>query len=365
MKYFEVDSKIKITDFDSKYIDLDKSVFFDIETTGFSPKTAHLYLIGCVYKPADKDTLYLRQWFLEDVNYEKELIIEFMEFIKDYKYLITFNGNGFDIPFLQNKIAGYKLLYDINCFESIDIFKEAYKVRKLLKLQNLKQKSIEEFFGIYREDKFSGGDLISVYSAYLENHDERLKKVLLLHNLEDIKAMPLLLNIFTYTDIFKEKFDVNSCEIMTIEGKNYKKEFIIQGKLHSKINSRVSFGFGEYYFTAYGDTFKFKVDIYTGGLKYFYKEYKDYFYLPNEDRAVHKSVAFFVDKNFRTKAKAANCYSKKTGNFIPQPSEIMEPYFKIEYNDKTTYVELTKEFAENMESVKKYVSSCLLYLLSR
>ena len=40
-------------------------------------------------------------------------------------------------------------------------------------------------------------------------------------------------------------------------------------------------------------------------LKYFYDNYKDYFYLPKEDTAIHKSVATYVDKDFRQKAKTA------------------------------------------------------------
>ena len=70
--------------------------------------------------------------------------------------------------------------------------------------------------------------------------------------------------------------------------------------------------------------------------------------------AIHKSVAFYVDKDYRTKAKAANCYSKKTGRFLPEFSDIISPYFKIEYNDKTMYFEMTDEFMQNKEQIKLY-----------
>lgn len=46
-------------------------LFFDIETTGFSPKTSALYLIGVLYY--QKDNWYLKQWFANDYNSEKEL----------------------------------------------------------------------------------------------------------------------------------------------------------------------------------------------------------------------------------------------------------------------------------------------------
>ncbi len=42
-----------------------------------------------------------------------------------------------------------------------------------------------------------------------------------------------------------------------------------------------------------------------GKMKYFYSNYKDYYYLPQEDIAIHKSVAGFVDKEFRQQALAS------------------------------------------------------------
>ncbi|GEM_PF-5794944 len=56
---------------------------------------------------------------------------------------------------------------------------------------------------------------------------------------------------------------------------------------------------------------------YTGELKHFYKDYKNYYYLPAEDQAYHKSVSGFVDRSARVQATARTAYTKKTGTFIP------------------------------------------------
>ena len=56
--------------------------------------------------------------------------------------------------------------------------------------------------------------------------------------------------------------------------------------------------------------------------------------------AIHKSVAQFVDKEHRTKAKKDNCYTKKTGIFAKEFSEIFKPAFKEEYNSKEFYFEI-------------------------
>lgn len=97
-------------------------------------------------------------------------------------------------------------------------------------------------------------------------------------------------------------------------------------------------------------------------MKFFYKNYKDYYYLPKEDISIHKSVAFYVDKDYRTKAKAATCYSKKTGKFLPQFNEQIEPYFKIDYYDKTNYFELTDEVKNNPLILQNYTIHILEYL---
>ena len=65
------------------------------------------------------------------------------------------------------------------------------------------------------------------------------------------------------------------------------------------------------YFIGSDNEGKLRVPIYEEEMKYFYSNYKDYYYLPQEDIAIHKSVASFVDKEFRQQALASNCYTRK------------------------------------------------------
>ena len=62
----------------------------------------------------------------------------------------------------------------------------------------------------------------------------------------------------------------------------------------------------------------FLIELTEGTLKkHFYPDYKDYFYLPFEDRAVHKSIGSCVDKDARVKTTASNCYTKTTAFSCP------------------------------------------------
>jgi hypothetical protein len=174
--------------------------------------------------------------------------------------------------------------------------------------------------------------------------------MLLLHNFEDITGMASILNIISYSDFFNGHFT-----IANILEDTEKKELKFELSLGSSLPKRISHGIGPYYLTAAGNTAHLKVRLHTDELKYFYPNYKDYYYLPYEDTSIHKSVAFYVDKDYRTKAKAANCYSKKTGKFLPQYQDIVSPYFKIDFHDKVTYFETTPDFL-NKQRISKELS---------
>ena len=339
------------------------SVYFDIETTGFAPASTNIYLIGCIY---EKDgNYYLSQFFAEDVMDEAELITSFFDIIKDYSNLIHYNGSGFDIPYIIKKCDFLGIPCDFNGINSIDIYKAIQPVKSLFKLPNLKQKTIEEFFNIKREDKYSGGELINVYNSYLKKPDNELLDILLCHNREDVYNMTTICPIMNYSCLLEDGFKVESIYDKDSHTTNMlpKKEIYITLKTDKNVPVRTSIGNDKFYFTIYRNTARVCIQAYTDELKYFYPNYNDYYYLPNEDCAIHKSVAFYVDKNFRTKAKAANCYSKKTGVFLPQYSEIITPYFKIDYFDKISYFEYTDEFKSDTTLICKYVNHILKTLL--
>lgn len=330
-------------------------LFFDIETTGFSSKTTQLYLIGCLYFENNRPIL--KQWFAENPIDEPELLKEFFNFTKNYQYLVHYNGSGFDIPYLLQKCQQYNLPYDFSCIHSIDLYKSILPYKKFLKLDSLKQKSIENFLDINRNDIYSGGELISIYYEYQKTKSKELYELLLLHNHDDLMGLVQILPVLSYKDFLQGNFHITQVELNSIKTIEQipSMELILTLSLRNPLSKRISFGAHGLYFTSYDHTCKMKISIYTGELKYFYPNYKDYYYLPLEDTAIHKSVAFYVDKDYRTKAKAANCYSKKTGRFLPQYKEIMSPYFKIDYFDKISYFELTDEYIKHPEKLHTYI----------
>ncbi len=338
-------------------------LFFDIETTGFSPMETVLYLIGCVYRTGDHYTV--KQWFANETTSEKEIISTFINFTQNFKALVHYNGNGFDIPYLIKKCDFYNINYDFSHLESIDIYKQIQPIKRIFKTENLKQKTMELFMNVSRVDTYSGGDLITIYHNYLKTQNPDSEKLLLLHNYDDIIGMTQLFPIINYTSLINEDFDISNIflqESLSISGLE-QKNLIIECVLPVQVPKTISYGNDYYYFIVSNNVLKINIKVYTKELKYFYQNYHDYYYLPKEDKAIHKSVAFYVDKNFRTKAKAGTCYGKKSGLFLPQFKELFSPFFKIDYHDSISYFEYSEDFSENLLDVKKYIIHIIHTLL--
>ena len=87
-------------------------------------------------------------------------------------------------------------------------------------------------------------------------------------------------------------------------------ELIYEMITDTNIPKKISYGNDDCYIVVKDNTIVLKVNLFDGKLKFYHDNYKDYYYLPTEDMAIHKSVATFVDKSYRQPATADNCYGK-------------------------------------------------------
>lgn len=360
----------------AKKYNADKIAFFDIETTGFTANNTYLYLIGCIY--TEGSSMHLIQWFAEDIREEADLIRNFFDFIKDYDILVHYNGSGFDIPYITKKCEMFQLKYSFDNIQNLDLYKIISPIKKIFGLKNHKQKSIEEFLNVKREDTLNGGDLIGVYQSYLgKKRIENLKKsrnlqstedvliresenllhFLLLHNEDDLKGLVRICPILYYIDLFDREFQIVQASVNN-------GQFIVHLEYDFKLPSRISFGNECIFINAYQSSAIIYIKAYEGEMKHFYDNYRDYYYLPEEDRAVHKSLAIFVDKEYRKKATPATCYTKKQGVFVPQYHPVLNPYFKFKYDDKVTFVEVHTDFLFQEENLTRYINHILNYIIN-
>lgn len=340
-------------------------LFFDIETTGLSADRAAVYLIGCAWY--EKDTWRLKQWFADTKEAEKEILTAFAAHCARFDTLAHFNGDRFDIPFLTARCERARIPAPFSALKSQDLYRLAKPLKKLLGLGNLKQKTLEQFLKIGREDKFSGGDLIEVYRIYLGNHDEKLERFLLLHNEEDVKGMTGLLAILDYADWLEGTFVFRKMErtkYRTYEGAEAEECFLtfsFPDPLPAPFSSRHPSGA---VLAVRRDQLTLRLPILHGALRHYYPNYRDYYYLPLEKKALHKSVADFVDPAYREKATRENCCVIKEGDFLPQPCERIEPVFQTGPKDKTYYWEYCESALHSEETASAFLKDWLKCFVS-
>ncbi|WP_202708272.1 ribonuclease H-like domain-containing protein [Sporosalibacterium faouarense] len=193
-----------------KFLDLisNKEVlFFDIETTGFNRTKNSIVLIGMLY--AQGTSIIIEQYFAESLNDEFQLLQAFKNLISKFDVLVSFNGDTFDIPFLNSKYKTHNIDFSIDRDNSFDILKLVRKNKNILGLENCKLKTLEKRLGFNRKDEISGKDSIKIYKSYLKTQNKIYKDIVLQHNFDDIYYLPKTLQIYDLiTDITSLNFNL-------------------------------------------------------------------------------------------------------------------------------------------------------------
>ena len=330
-------------------------LFFDIETTGLSWRRSHLYLLGAVfYTP---EGWLQKQWFCQRPGEEKDLLEIFSSLLEQKKTLIHFNGNTFDIPYLMHKSTFYQMELNWDGTTSLDLYQKLLPFKKLLGLEHMRQKDLERYLGRSREDLFSGGELISLYQEYLKTADERLLSVLLLHNREDVSEMTGLLPLLELSRLFSGSWEGTVEAQVTPD-----LQLLLKPAVSLSLPLDFTYDASCCQLSAHQGKLTLDIPILQDTLKYFFPDYKNYFYLPLEDRAIHKSVGAYVNKEHREKAKASTCYQKQTGQFLPQFSEEISPSFRWEYRDSCSWFLWDDKMAQDSSWCVRYFNHLLSHI---
>ncbi|WP_312651420.1 ribonuclease H-like domain-containing protein [Aminipila sp.] len=181
----------------------------DIETTGLSPHNSHFILGGLLlYTDAG---VTLKQYFAESLEEEKQALVAFLEDIRTLDIVITYNGKHFDIKYLKARMSELGILRDYQFPFNLDLYlilNGHSTLRKLL--PNLKQKTVENFMGLWstRTDEISGAESVQMYKQFLTTQSSELRHLIMLHNSDDVLQLSQLLPVLEKSDIHKAFFSL-------------------------------------------------------------------------------------------------------------------------------------------------------------
>lgn len=405
--------------------DPEDSLFFDIETTGLSAASSHLFLIGTIYQK--EGHWLLTQYLAERTAEEADLLQAFLQDAASFSSLIHFNGTTFDLPYINARAKALRLPA-LSGQASVDLYQRLRPLKKLTGTAHMKQTDLEAFAGWARTDTLTGKHMVAMFHAYEKSSDPELLRLMLLHNHDDLIGMTHLLPLAAYrmladgqiaritdafltvpaseehpepkasataaklcsaaslqqshpADILSESTAQKQClpnkNLLTGPQKTAGPEdatpqlqiqFTLTAPLPSELALSIPCSVSEpeqnfFQLFVKNTTAILKIPGISTELKYFFPDYKNYYYLPLEDQAIHKSVAAYVEKEYRVPAKAATCYTRKSGFFYPQPSAILAPAFRFSYESPGSYFTWQEAYQANPELLRPLLLSILARIL--
>lgn len=212
---------------DPIYAVLKETLFFDIETTGLG-HYHRIMLLGMV-NVINTNQIEIIQLFDDTGTSEYQILSEFIEILRTNspKSFITFNGDAFDIPFINARMVKHSFNYCVDKLLNIDLLKIARKNKAVFPGEKLNLKSIENYLGIQREDQISGAESILQYKAFLETQNPSIKDTILMHNFDDLKNMVPLSKLLEFLSN-KEIAMLSSTSINYNQQKWYLRDFMIK-----------------------------------------------------------------------------------------------------------------------------------------
>ena len=303
-----------------------------------------------------------------------------------YDTIIEYNGDRFDLPYLRDKYEAYGMEDPFQHCRTVDLYHEIRPFKKALGLTKLNQKSVEKFLSITREDPYNGGELIDVYRSVRDgriegiSEEESVVNALFLHNYEDVLGMLAMTPLLAYPLAIQSNAAVTAIQTCTdpempVASYIWNKKDALQSKsagiieatfeLPVPVPKPLHLTYEEYIDITLTD-YHVKVILrpFSGSMYHFFPDYRNYYYLPEEDTAIHKSVASFVAASHREKAKAQSCYVKKQGTFLPLAGESKLPAFQRYYKDPVLWFEYIPDEKPDSAAFSEYIHRLIRDLVS-
>ena len=248
---------------------LDKnSCILDITASGRFWRTSNLEAVSLITKGLGLS------FISEKESDEYDMLASLSERLEACGEIITFNGNSFDLPHLKRKYAAYGMPDPLQGKNFRDLFLEYRPLKGLLSLESGK---LESFAA-----KLPG------FSADMSDAEKTLL----------ILAYDALLSLFRGEYEFESVSDTEIPDALV---------FMI--RLREAFRGSFSTHDEIYHLLVDGQHAALCAHLREGKLRCYLTGYSDYYFLPREGYAVHKTIAEYVDPSRKEKAVRENCFN--------------------------------------------------------
>ncbi|MDO5101068.1 MAG: ribonuclease H-like domain-containing protein [Eubacteriales bacterium] len=298
---------------------------FDIETTGLAASHHCVYAISLLGFDSDRNEGLLHYLQIEALDEEAQLLATAHQLMNDFPVLISYNGAAFDLPFLEKRCRKLRLPLSFSPKHHVDVYRQLFPYRHSLFPGGMKQVQLEESLGHLRSEFIGGGEVIEYFFIYLQTRSQAAFDHLFRHNTDDVYGLTVLLQygyLFHLQDpLFwsdsvgfrlNRQEEQNLCTF-TAEQLPFHASLALSWTLPFSPDS----GLAPATLTLSRQQLTLSLPLQQNSLYYFFDDYRNYDYLPEEDMAIHRSLSCFVDKQHRRRATKSTAYTKKSDTFVP------------------------------------------------
>ncbi|MBZ0274288.1 ribonuclease H-like domain-containing protein [bacterium] len=167
------------------------SLSLDIETAGHpSGAGAFAFMIGLAYYEG-RDFV-LRQIFCASAEEEAASLWLFAEHAAARRFLFTYNGRGFDVPFLARRMRHFGMDPAFAFMPNLDVLLPARRVWKGAAADCRLTTLEREVLRVTRRRDIPSWQIPETYGEYVRQRNVRLLRSTFDHNLYDVATMPAL-----------------------------------------------------------------------------------------------------------------------------------------------------------------------------
>ncbi len=175
----------------AKPVELERLLFFDLETTGLSGGTGtypFLTGIGLFRDGAFR----VEQYFMDDYARERSILAHLVPVFRGADALVAFNGKTFDIPLIKNRyrlnrVGGFPVDLPV-----VDLLHPCRRLFKRL-YTGCSLKSMEEnLLGVRRGDDIPGWEIPDVFFSFQRSGGTGRLPLVIEHNRTDVYSMLML-----------------------------------------------------------------------------------------------------------------------------------------------------------------------------